>query len=144
MNLTLIIAAFIIGDFIFVVGIIALCIKRKWAPIARAHPAQTPTDDAVTKTFQSYRFDLLNLGFCIHTTVDENYLHLTPVKFLQKLGAKPTSIAWKYITHAKPSIIGKIMSVRIGKHRVSGPTWCLQLAIQDEDELNAVQEASNG
>ena len=144
MKLALIIAAIVIGDFIIACGIIVLCIKKMWIPIANAHPAQVPTEDAVTKNYQSYRIDLLNLGFCIHTTVDEHYLHLTPVKFLQKLGAKPTSIAWNYITEVSPSLIGKTMSARIGKHRISGPIWCMELALQEEDELQRPQDGTKG
>lgn len=144
MNLALIITAIVIGDFIIFSSIIAICMKKIWEPIAKAHPAQRPAADAVTKNFQSYRIDLLNLGFCIHTTVDEKYLHLAPVKFLQKLGARPTSIAWNYITEVKPSLIGKTMSAHIGNRKIIGPAWCLELALQDEAVLQRPQDDLKG
>ena len=144
MKLALIITAIVIGDFIIFSSIIVICIKKMWEPIAKAHPAQRPAADAVTKNFQSYRINLLKLGFCVHTTVDEQYLHLTPVKFLQKLGARPISIAWNCITDVKPSLIGKTMSARIGKRKIIGPAWCLELALQDEEVLQRPQDDPKG
>ena len=141
MKLALIIVAFVICDAIFVIGIIAVFMKLKWAPIANAHPQRAPADDAILKKFQSYKIDLLNLGFCIHTSVDEQYLHLTPVKFLQKLGGKPVSIAWRFITDVKPTSFGKSLTARIGNHTLTGPSWCLELALQEEDDLQDPQNA---
>lgn len=144
MKIALIIAAFVISDAIFLIGIIAVFMKMKWAPIANAHPQQTPADDAIFKKFQSYKIDILNLSFCIHTSVDEQYLHLIPVMFLQKLGAKPTSISWNSITDVKPNVFGNSLTARIGNHKITGPAWCLELAMQDEDELQVPQDASEG
>ena len=144
MKLALIIAAIIIGDSVIFIGIIAVFMRIMWAPIAAAHPQQAPADDAVLRKFQSYKIDMLNLGFCIHTSADEHYLHLTPVKILQKLGGKPASIAWINITDVKSSRFGKTMSARIGKHKITGPAWCLQLAVLDEESLQGPQNASNG
>lgn len=144
MTLALIIAAIIIGDSVIFIGIIAVFMRIMWTPIAAAHPQQTPADDAVLKKFQSFKIDMLNLGFCIHTSVDEHYLHLTPVKILQKLSGKPASIAWINITDVKPTRFGKTMSARIGKHKITGPAWCLQLAVEDENAAHEPQNASNG
>lgn len=144
MNIALIIAAFVIGDAIFVIGIITVFIKMKWKPIANAHPQQVPADDAIFKKFQSYKIDTISLKFCIHTSVDEQYLHLIPVKFLQILGCKPASISWDSITDVKPTVFGKSLTARIGNHKITGPAWCLELALQDEEKPQVPQDAPQG
>lgn len=144
MKIALVIAAFVIGDAVLVIGIIAVFLKMNWAQIANAHPQQTPAFDAILKKYQSFKIDMLNLRFCIHTSVDEQYLHLIPIKFLQVLGAKPVSIAWNFITDIKPTVFGKSLTASIGKHKITGPSWCLELAQQASDDLQKPLNAPGG
>ena len=127
-----IIVLFIIADVLVAGGAIATCLRLLWHPLYLTYAPQSPANDAVRKQFQSFRVGVLNLGYSIHVAVDENHLHLIPAKVLRWLGAKPTSIPWHAIEFIKRSRFTKSAIVRIGKRRIVGPIWCLQLAETDE------------
>ncbi|MEE8155745.1 MAG: hypothetical protein V3T53_12400 [Phycisphaerales bacterium] len=123
-----IIVLFVIIDILVAFSLIAASLKLLWNPLHLAYPPRTPADDAVRKQLQSFRIGLLNLSYCIHTAVDEDYLHLTPATLVGWLGAKPTSIPWDAIEVLKRSRFGQSTIVRVGKRRLAGPAWCLGLA----------------
>ena len=127
MTLALVIAiavALTVLDFVIVVTII----HRGWGPLPREFPAKTPGDDAVWRRYQSFRLGLMNLGYCIHVAVDEQYLHLVPIKPLRVFGGRTASIPWDAMRIEKRSSRGRWITVRIGAHTLRGPSWCLELA----------------
>ena len=132
MNWLLIVVLLVVVDLLVAYGLIAGSLKFLWNPLHLAYPPQTPADDAVRKQRQSFRIGALNLAYCIHVAVDETHLHLTPATLIRWLGGKPTSIPWDAIEFAKRSRFTKSATIQIGKRRVVGPLWCLQLAESDQ------------
>ncbi len=112
-----------------------------WRPLQRDFPARSPAQDAVTRNFQSMRLGMLNLAFCIHVTVDDLYLHVTPVAPFRWFGAGTASIPWESIEIVKRSRIGRWITARIGKRTLVGPKWCLKLAPPAEDAPPTPDEA---
>jgi hypothetical protein len=111
-------------DFVILFTIV----HRGWGPLPRAYPARTPDDDAVRRSYQSFRLGLMNLGYCIHVAADEKYLHLVPIKPLRILGGRTASIPWDAIRIENRSRRGKWITTRVGTHTLRGPSWCLELA----------------
>ena len=139
-----IIVLFVIVDVLVAFSLIAASLQLLWNPLHLAYPPRTPAEDAVRKRLQSFRIGLLNLSYCIHTTVDENHLHLTPATLVGWLGAKPTSIPWDAIEVLKRSRLGQSMIVRVGKRRIAGPAWCLGLAEPADGSDGAQDGAGHG
>lgn len=140
MSWSWIIFLFVMVDVLFACGAIATCIRLLWHPLHQTYPPQSPADDAVRKQLQSFRIGALNLSHSIHVAVDETHLHLTPAKVLRWMGAKPVSIPWDVIELIKRSRFTKSATIRIGKHRIVGPIWCLQLAKPAESSGCAVSD----
>ena len=124
-------AAVLVACAILLSVAIAIVIGRAfigslWNALANAHEATEPDAGAVRKNFQTFAIGPVNLGFCVHVAVDEQFLHLLPSRFLKLCGAKPMSVPWEAITMKKK---GKRTSiVMIGRQAVIGPTWCLGIA----------------
>ena len=110
------------------VVIIWSIVRFGWGSLPRAFPARDPLADAVSRRHQSFRVNLLNFGFCINVAVDEQHLHLTPIKPLRLLGAKGSSIPWESIRIKKRSPRGRWLTAKAGSHTIKGPAWCLELA----------------
>lgn len=133
-NTTLwVIVAVVVADLIFVPMVIYAVVNGSWSPMVRLYPAKDQAPDAVTKHFQSYKVGLLNLGYMVHTTVDDMCLHLQPAKFGRMLGMKALSVPWEEITPVRRR--GKhYAEVKIGGNAVIGPRWALELAFVDHDD----------
>jgi hypothetical protein len=112
----------------FDLGLIWAVMKIGWGPWARRFPPRDPAPDAVQRRFQSFRFGLMNFGFCINVSVDEGYLHLRPILPLRWFGAGPISVPWSSVQPVRRTRIGNCLTVKIGKKTVVGPSWCLELA----------------
>ena len=96
-----------------------------WKPLALKYPPQTHAPAAVTRKFQSFSVGIINLTWCVHATVDDAHLHLTPVKWLQFFGARPMSLPW---TSLRP--LGRDRNTRAaltGGPVIRGPRWCFQM-----------------
>ena len=104
--------------------IFVLVFKGMWTPIARRHPVQPLADDAITRRFQSFSLGLINLGWSVHASVDDQYLHLEPVAFLRWFGAIPMSIRWEDLSRLNADGKSAYMT---GGHRLVGPTWCFEM-----------------
>ena len=119
----------------FCFGISALLIKAivgsTWMKIARAHPGVAPAPDAVRRNFQSFKMNLLNLGFSVHVAVDEHYLHLLPSLFLRWFGAQPASVPWDAVQDLGKGWSSHSRKAKIDGVMVWGPAWCLKLAADD-------------
>ena len=130
--ITLIVAAAVLEPIILVWALLHF----GWGPLARSYPAQPADDDAVTRSFQSFRLGLINLGFCIHVTVDERHLHLRPAAVLRWFGARAASIPWgsiRIVKRSRPRPGGPLrmapsITARIDGRTLAGPAWCLELA----------------
>ncbi len=108
--------------------VIGTIVRWGWGPLPREFPAKEPRHDAVWRRYQSFRLGLLNFGFCIGVAVDEQHLHMVPIKPLRAFGAAPASIPWHSITIQKHTPGGRWITVRVGTHTLKGPAWCLELA----------------
>ena len=133
MGSTTLIILLVVGlNFLIVPVIIAAVVRTCWTPFVTAHPAVPPAEDAVRRNFQSYKIGLMNLGYMIHTAVDEQHLHLMPAKFGRMLGMKATSIPWEAIEPVR--LRGKkFADVKIGNEAIIGPAWALGLAFDKFD-----------
>lgn len=116
---------------LFCTGISFLMIKAvvnsTWLKIAKAHPGVEPAPDAVRRNFQSFKMNLLNLGLCVHVSVDDAYLHLYPAAFIRWFGARPASVPWAAVEHLGPAMM-RSHKAKIEGVMVWGPAWCLKLA----------------
>lgn len=114
------------------VVILGMVIRLGWRWLPREFPATPPRVDAVWRRRQSFRIGVLNFGFCIQVAVDEQHLHMVPIKPLRAFGAAPASIPWHSIRIEKHTPGGRWVTVRIGTHTMKGPAWCLELATPAE------------
>ena len=131
-----VIAAVVVADLVFVPLVVCVLVRGGWNPIAERFPPREIRSDAVTKHFQSYRVGLLNLGFMVHTSVDDMSLHLRPARFGRMIGMKGASVPWEEIVPVRRR--GKrYAEVKIGKESVFGPLWALELAFADHEDRAA-------
>ena len=124
----LLVIAIVVAVTVFDVVILGTLIRFGWRWLPREFPATPPRADAVWRRHQSFQVGLLNLGFCIQVAVDEQYLHLLPIRPLRAFGAAAASIPWHSIRIEKHTAGGRWSTVRIGTHTMKGPAWCLELA----------------
>lgn len=125
------VTAFVVID-LFVITVVLWGVAKSagLGELAAKHPPVTPAPGAVRRRFQSFSFGMLNLGGCIHVTVDEHHLHLDPAWFARALARmRPMSIPWTAIRSPKPD--GRSwrgMRATIDGVDVRGPKWCLEMA----------------
>ena len=111
------------------VAVIAtLAFHLLWRPIFAKYPMQRPGLDAVTRRFQSFGVGIVNMGFSIHATTDEEFLHLDPLWLWQVLGANPVSIPWQAMIPERTGapLVGAGRAVRLDGHLIVGPRWCFE------------------
>lgn len=130
---TISVIAIVAGVIAFDLLVIALILRTvagtAWNPIAKEFPPVEPGPDARARRFQSFSLGLLNLGFCIHTAADADYLHLTPIAPLRKLGMRPLSLPRRVIHTVKPGALPHRRRIALGRGReIAGPAWCLDPA----------------
>lgn len=127
--IAVIVGAVVVGIPLLGAGIVAAL----WTPCAKRYPPQPIADSAVGKSFQSFGFGVLSrFNNCIHIAVDEQHLHLIPMKPLQLCGARPASLAWDRLSPPHPALIPGFMKAQIDGQRIFGPAWCLQF-VNDPD-----------
>lgn len=137
-----VIMAVVVADLIFVPLVISVLVRGGWNPIAERFPSREPNGDAVTKHFQSYKVGLLNLGFMVHTSVDDMCLHLRPAWFGRRIGMKGASVPWEAIDPVRRRG-RRYAEVKIGNHTVFGPRWALELAFVDHEDESAASETED-
>lgn len=115
------------AGFGVVVVVALLAFHMIWRPIFSRYPAQRPSLDAVSRRFQSFSVSIVNLGFSINASADEDFLHLEPLWIWQALGATPASVPWSAMTPERRSLLARDgCSVRIDGHLLVGPRWCFE------------------
>lgn len=127
-TVVILLVAFVVFDLLVVFGVLFVVIRNTWAPWTAAYPRREPAPDAVRRNFQSFRLGMINAGYSIHVAVDETHLHLLPARFLRWFGAKAVSVPWSDIVVEKRSRSGTWVHASIGRRKVYGPAWCLELA----------------
>ncbi|MEM1330476.1 MAG: hypothetical protein AAGG07_07940 [Planctomycetota bacterium] len=114
-------------DAVIAFFVVRALVKGAFNDMARAHPATDPLPDAVSKRFQSFQIGIVNLGLCVHVAVDDECLHLTPIKLFRCIGALPSSVPWSAVEPVgKPG--KRRAKVKIGMTQLRGPAWALSLA----------------
>jgi hypothetical protein len=106
--------------------IVSTLLKAAWGMLP-PRAGVTPGEDAVRRDFQSFKIGMYNLGYCIHVAVDDAYLHLFPTAMLRWAGARPISIPWEDVEFLRRKGT-KWAEVRIGRQKVLGPAWALEIA----------------
>jgi len=118
-----------------------LAFHMLWRPIFAKYPAQRPTLDAVSRRYQSFSVGIVNMGFSINVSTDEEFLHLDPLWLWQVLGATPASVPWTALSPATHSamVIGLGRVVRLDGHTIAGPRWCFE-RVFDAGESQTVDD----
>jgi hypothetical protein len=124
-KIALIVGIMICVDVV-VVSLIMRMIAQSVGDLAKKFPPIEPAVGAISKRFQSFRFDMINMGGNMHASVDERALHLSPAWIARRIGLRPMSIPWEAIAVTKPG--RRSTQARIGQVDLVGPTWCLELA----------------
>jgi hypothetical protein len=117
---------FMLADLALAFLIIRFAVRRCWGPLPERYPESDPAPDAVTRNFQTFRVGLVNLGWCVHVSVDDEFLHLRPASFIRKLGGKGMSIPWDRVFVKKSA--GSRATAIVDSLAIDGPSWCLELA----------------
>lgn len=104
-----------------------LAFHMLWRPIFLAYPLQPKGLDAVSRRFQSFGVSIVNMGFSIHATTDDEHLHLEPLWVWQVLGASPASIPWTELSPEPRSLLAREgCAVRLNGNLIVGPRWCFE------------------
>lgn len=112
--------------------VFTVVVRLTWHPFLNRYPAQPVMPDAVSKSFQSFRFGAVGAyNNCIRITVDERHLHLEGMGPIRWFGATRLSIPWDAMTEAAPSRLPGMIHARLDDRTVAGPEWCMKLAIAD-------------
>ncbi len=130
LNTALVISAVTVAHGILVMGAVRLIVRSTIGELQRQYPARTPSPNSVSRSFQSFAFDILNLGWCVHVHADESYLHLRPAWVARAIGGmRAMSIPWDAIAvKGKATLRYAMLSARVGNVTMVGPAWCLRLA----------------
>lgn len=100
-----------------------------WKPLEKRWPARPVAADPVTRNFQTFWFGpIARYNWCLHASVDEWHIHITPMAPMRWLGAKPISLPLDDITELKPTLVPGLTQCTLHGRRIVGPTWCLKLA----------------
>lgn len=126
-------------DLILVWTFVSWGLRRHWNVLAKDFPSLEVVEPSVTKAFQTFRINSMNLGNCVHVTLDDGHLHLNPARMLRWMGMTRVSIPWECIERIEPSdansifrLSPKFRRVRIGSNNVTGPAWCFELVFSQE------------
>jgi hypothetical protein len=106
--------------------------------LVKLYPPQPVVEPSLRRNFQSFSINAMNLGGCLHVTLDDRCLHLQPVKVLRWMGLSEASIPWEAIkldvskkTSNRRRPWPHFVKVRIGKFKVTGPAWCFRMISDD-------------
>lgn len=111
---------------VVVIGALALiryAITGFWNPLIAPWPPREVPREAIRRSFQSFRIDLVNMGFSINAAVDDEYLHLEPIAVWRLFGAESASIPFDQMVRSDRG-----RSVRIEGRVIRGPKWCFEKA----------------
>ncbi len=128
LQITLLVAGMLTMDTVIVGALLAGLKSGTWDPLTKKFPPRPVVEPSERRDFQSFAFDMFNLGFCIHVTIDEHCLHLHPAAILRWTGATPMSIPWDAIELKDKPDRKWGLKARVHKTTVKGPTWCMKLA----------------
>jgi len=117
-----------------IIGAVISYIRHKFKTLAAKYPAQPQRAGSVTRRFQSISLDAFNFGGCIHITVDDACMHLTPARLARWFGAAALSIPWDAITLTKRG--RRKHTAKLGAVKLIAPAWCLDLAYPPDDSVN--------
>lgn len=108
--------------------IAGLMLNTVWFPIQKAFPEKRVLEPSFQKYYQSLSFGWVNAGFCYHITLDDEHLHIVPVRLLRWLGQQQASIPWEDIELSKKQPMSKRFArVNIAKSEVVAPAWCFEM-----------------
>lgn len=113
-----------------IVGAVMYAAGSTLRDLAQKFPSRPPHENAIRKEFQSFRIDMLGLGLCVHTTVDDECLHMEFARLIRiACKAAPISIPWSAIKLEPVRNPRRGTRVaKVGYTRIVGPAWCLRLA----------------
>jgi hypothetical protein len=104
--------------------VVGLIVNGSWGPLTKEFPQRTVIEPKYRRRFQSFQIGWLGLGLSVHTTIDDECLHLNPIKLLQWLGCKPLSIPWSQVCIER--VFKHQVKCKIGKTSMVAPRWCVE------------------
>lgn len=137
-NTVVLVLLFVAVDAV-VIGALIAWMASTLREIPARFPYRPPLPGSVRREFQSFRIDLVNVGWGYHIEVDEVCLHLFPARFERWLGVAPASIPWGDITLVSSGRFG--CTVKVRSWTIRGPAWCLELAAQRDATKEAAPQA---
>ena len=131
----------ILADVIVASTLVGSMTRVCWGTFLKAFPPKPILDEHVRRNFQSYSIGIFNLGGCIHTIVDDDHLHLIPIRLLRWFGSTRVSIPWNEVKeHPRPGKWKRTVQVKIANQNVTGPRWALdcrhQLGTREKVDAN--------
>lgn len=109
-------------------------VRLNWNDPLAPYPLREPAHEdqpAETRRFQSFGAGLLNLGWSIHTTVDQRFVHMTPTRLARWLGVKGASAPWDEISIGPPGMTPTLTParmLRINGKAITAPKWVAERA----------------
>lgn len=122
----------------FATGVLLIIVHAAWRPFASRYPAQSIGSGAVSRHFQSFstsRFTRFNS--CVRLIADDRHLHIDMPRLFQWLGARRASLPWLRMSHPRKGWMPGMMNIDIDGRTVSGPEWCMKLAVPEIDHADA-------
>ena len=124
-QIAMLVAVILVVDLAVIGAVFSMC-GASLKPLVDAFPPVTPAVDAVRRKRQSFRFDSVKFGGCIHVAADAHDLHLQPVWLARRFGMKDISVPWSAFGPVR--VNGKWAEAQLRSVSVRGPAWCMSLA----------------
>lgn len=116
----------VLFDGILMATLVGSLSRVCWGVFLKSFPAKPILPDHIRRNFQSYSIGIFNLGWSIHTVVDDEHLHLIPVRLLKWFGCSMVSVPWDQVfEHPRPGTSRRMVRVKIAHQVVYGPRWAL-------------------
>jgi hypothetical protein len=125
MNVWLVLGV-VLFDVILMATLVGTLSRVCWGTFLMAFPPKPILQDHLRRNYQSYSIGIFNLGWCIHTVIDDEHLHLIPIRLLQWFGCSKVSVPWDQVhEHPSPGKSKSMVRVKIANQVVYGPRWAL-------------------
>lgn len=128
-QIVLLVLVILLVDGVVIVSLFSMA-RGPLTELSRAFPGVAVVDGEGVdgggsggKRFCSIRVGMMNLGSCVHITVDRDHLHLEPTRLARWLGLSRVSIPW-----GRMKVTGRRwgqVSFSVGGVDVSVPGWAV-------------------
>jgi hypothetical protein len=118
-----IVGIFLMVDLVVVGSVIAMVVVSL-KEFANAFPATPPKPGAVLRKRQSVSIGILNLGWSVALTADDEGLHFGPPWLLRKMGVPSATVPWDAMRRTTKPGYRWYCGVKAGAFSLKLPRWC--------------------